>query len=146
MIEDNEIKIEETYQSDLEDDMKKYIEHRIDVPDFDLYIQASIQESNVIKLSGEIKEISEILDWVKSNVQLVEMDDRVQLADETMVYGLGTALDRAILIKSILMLNDVECRIFHRAEETYVGVDGSYYNTADMKEEDHIREANYMIY
>ena len=73
-------------------------------------------------------------------------DNRVQLADETIVYGRGTALDRAVLIKSILFLKDMNSKIYHNDKETYIEFKKEYYSTVDFKKVISIRTETFKIY
>lgn len=73
----NNIPETEIYKSNLNDIHKKYIEHRIDVPDFNLYIKAGIKEPNVQILSRSLNHVTDVLNWVESNIELVSNQDRI---------------------------------------------------------------------
>ncbi len=134
IVELTDIDESEIYTSNLDPIHEKYLERRIDVPDFNLYIKASIEEPNVQILSREFTEVADVLNWVETNIELISNDDRVQLADETIVYGQGTALNRAVLIKSIFNLMDMDCRIYYNDKETYIEIDGEYYSATHFEE------------
>lgn len=142
----NNISENEIYRSNLNNTHKKYIEHRIDVPDFNLYIKAGIEEPNVQILSRSLTGVTDVLNWVESNIELVTNQYRVQLADETIVFGQGTALDRAVLIKSLLFLKEMDSNIYYNTNETYVGVDGEYYSAIDFKKSQDVMVEEFNIY
>ncbi len=142
----NYISETEIYKSNLNNIHIKYIEHRIDVPDFNLYIKASIEEPNVQILSRSLIGLTDVLNWVKLNIEMVSNQDRVQLADETIVFSRGTALDRAILIKSLLFLKDIDSSIYYNYKETYVEVDGEYYSVVNFNNTQDIEIKKFKVY
>ncbi len=123
------------YQSNLSEIDRAYLEHRIDVPRFDLYLQASIEEPNVKNLAEDLETTSEILSWVKSNIELTPRDDHVQLADETIVFGKGSDVDRAVLISSLLFFHDIETTIHQVEKSVLLGVEGRYYSMENLQVE-----------
>ena len=97
-------------------------------------------------LSRSLIGLTDVLNWVKLNIEMVSNQDRVQLADETIAFSLGTALDRAILIKSLLFLKDIDSSIYYNYKETYVEVDGEYYSVVNFNNTQDIEIKKFKVY
>lgn len=124
----NHIEASDIYYNNLSQEVRDYLEHKVDVANFEIYVKASIEEPNVAKLSKELTQLTDIFNWIETSIQLKPLTNRVQLADETIAYGSGTALDCAILVKAILTIQERQCEIYHDNEEVYIEVDGQRYN------------------
>lgn len=102
----------------------------------------------LISCSDSNKELKvESIEPQLEDIDMTKLDEhRVQLADETIVYSQGTSLDRAVLIKSLLCLKDIDSKIYHNNKATYIEVNGEYYSTIDFEKTELIKVEEFKIF
>jgi hypothetical protein len=102
-----------------------------DVEDFSVYAAASLRGPLARKLAAKLKGTQAVLDWIDANVEegsiFADGANRVQMADQTIVYRRGTPLDRALLAYCAFAHQGGKPRLIIEKDGAIVELDGEAY-------------------
>lgn len=97
-------------------DYMEYALQSLHVADPDLYVDASVRGPLVLELSKDLNDVDSTFRWIEENVKqghVLGTSDRIQTADQTIVFKVGNHTDVGLLVLSILRIrgNDAELKI-----------------------------------
>jgi hypothetical protein len=101
------------------------------VEDFSVYLDASLRGPLARDLAARTEGTGATLEWIDANIREGSIfalgRERVQMADQTIVYRRGTRLDRALLAYAVFAHQGGEPRLILDGDEASVALDGAKY-------------------
>lgn len=133
IVNGNEIEENELYVYS-EGDAIKYVIQSLEVENPSIYLDAAKLGPNTLGLSEKLNDADSIFSWISENINtghLLQMNDSIQTADQTLVFRSGSNYDKGLLASALMELNEIECELVLTGDNAYIKYDKKIYSIGE---------------